>query len=65
MKIIVYYICTVKTDGEEQSTKHISTFLDQVEAEDIFGSMQCGVFDDDYVTYYPTKIEYVLNEEEA
>ena len=65
MKIIVYYLCTMSVDGEEQTTQFVSTFLDQVEAEDVFGSMQCGVFDDDYTRYYPTRIEYVLDEEEA
>lgn len=55
----------MSVDGEEQTTQFVSTFLDQVEAEDVFGSMQCGVFDDDYTRYYPTRIEYVLDEEEA
>lgn len=55
----------MSVDGEEQTAPFVSTFLDRVEAEDVMHSMECGVFDDDYTRYHPTRIEYVLDEEEA
>jgi hypothetical protein len=58
----VHFIMITALDGEEISTNGISTFNDPFEAEDIMHSMECGVFDDDYVHYIPQKIVYELEE---
>jgi len=61
--ITLYYVAILVADGEVTTTQHESKFLDRVEAEDVMGSMECGVFDDDYIKYVPTKIVYELEEE--
>lgn len=62
MKTIIYFV-VVTEDGERQSMQ--LTYSDRIEAEDIMGSMERGVFDDDYIKYEPVRIEYVLDQEEA
>jgi hypothetical protein len=62
MKTIIYFV-VVTEDGERESMQ--LTYSDRVEAEDVIGSMECGVFDSDTVKYEPVRIEYVLDEEEA
>ena len=64
----LHFTMYLTVDHEVVITKGISNFRDSVEAEDIMHSMECGVFDDDYVQYKVDKIVYELDcieEEEA
>jgi len=58
----VHFIMITVLDGEEIRTEGSNSFKDPHEAEDIMHSMECGVFDDDYVHYVPQKIVYELEE---
>ena len=58
--VTLQFTMTLSVDGEIITTKGISTFRDPVEAEDIMHSIECGVFDDDYVRYHADKIVYEL-----
>lgn len=63
----IHFIMITILDGEEFRHSNSNTFRDPAEAEDILHSMECGVFDDDYVRYIAQKIVYELDnvEEEA
>jgi len=58
----VHFIMITTEDGEEIRNDCSSKFKYSHEAEEIMQSMECGVFDDDYVHYVPTKIVYELEE---
>lgn len=59
----VHFIMITTVDGEEIRNNCSNSFNDPHEAEDVMHSMECGVFDDDYVHYIPQKIVYELDEE--
>jgi hypothetical protein len=58
----LHFTMYLTVDQEVFITKGISNFRNSAEAEDIMHSMECGVFNDDYVKYHADKIVYELEE---
>jgi hypothetical protein len=60
----LHFTITILVDQEVITTHHVNEFKDPAEAEDIKHSMECGVFNDDYVKYHTNKIVYDIEDNE-